>query len=105
MTVPIIQDATPEQPETFGLRITAADGAVLTEPDATASITDDDGRPPPPVLSIGPAEVVEGDADGAVLRFPLTRAPADAPDISSLSWSVVGGTPRPARTSRRPAGP
>ena len=35
-------------PETFGLRITAADGAVLTEPEATASITDDDGRPPPP---------------------------------------------------------
>jgi hypothetical protein len=92
VNVPITQDTTPEQPETFGLRLTAADGAVLTEPEATASITDDDGRPPPPVLSIGPAEVVEGDGDGAVLRFPLTRTPEDAPDVSSLSWSVSGGT-------------
>ncbi len=92
VSVPITKDAVAEQPETFGLRITAADGAVLTEPEATASITDDDGRPAPPAISIGPAEVVEGDADGAILRFPLSRAPADAPDISSLSWAVVGGT-------------
>jgi 6-phosphogluconolactonase (cycloisomerase 2 family) len=92
VNVPITKDTTPEQPETFGLRITAADGAVLTEPEGTASITDDDGRPPPPAISIGAAEVVEGDGDGAVLRFPLTLTPADAPDISSLSWSVTGGT-------------
>ncbi len=81
VNVPITQDTTPEQPETFGLRITAADGAVLTEPEATASITDDDGRPPPPVLSIGAAEVVEG---------------ATAPCCGSRSR----GRPRTRRTSR-----
>ena len=93
VSVPITQDTTPEQPETFGLRVTAADGAVLTEPEATASITDDDGRPGAAgALDRPGATVVEGNADGAVLRFPLTRTPADAPDVSSLSWSVVGGT-------------
>ena len=88
VSVPITQDATPEPPETFGLRLTAADGAVLTEPAATASITDDDGRQPPPVISIGAAEAVEG----GVLRFPLTRTPADAPVAASLSWAVGGGS-------------
>ncbi len=92
VSVPITQDAVAEQPETFGLRLTAADGAVLSEPEATGSITDDDGRPGPPAISIGPGSVVEGNADGAVLRFPLTRFPADAPDVSNVSWSVAGGT-------------
>ena len=72
MSVPITQDATPEPPETFGLRLTAADGAVLTEPEATASITDDDGRPAPPVISIGAAEAVEG------RRRRRAALPADA---------------------------
>ena len=89
-----------EHPETFGLRITAADGAVLAEPEATGSIIDDDGRPAPPVLSLGPAEVVEGSVDGAVLRFPVKRAPADAPDVSSVSWRSSAEPPPPARTSR-----
>ena len=40
------------------------------------------------MISIGAAEVVEG----GVLRFPLTRTPADAPVAASLSWSVGGGS-------------
>ena len=92
VTVPITQDTTPEAPETFGLRVTAADGAVLTEPEATVRSPTTTAAPAPPVLSIAGASVVEGNADGAVLRFPLTRTPADAPDVSSLSWSIVGGT-------------
>ncbi len=102
MTVPIAHErGSPSRPKTFGLRLTSASGAVLTEPDGIASITDDDGRAARRRFTIGAAEVVEGSGGtGRVLRMPVTRAPRRRPDVSSLSWAVVGGTATPARTSR-----
>ena len=67
--VPLIDDAAPEQDETFTLLLSNSSGAGITDGEATATISDDDDSTPLPSISV--ADVAGNDNDGSI-RFVVT---------------------------------
>jgi hypothetical protein len=88
IVVSVTGDTLDELDETFVLRLVGGSGLVLGSPiSGTGTIRNDDN----PSISIGDANVLEGDSGSAMLSFPVSLSGATADDVR-LEWSLIAGT-------------
>lgn len=88
ITVLVNGDTLVEANETFLVKLSGASGAAVNLSQATGSITNDDS--PPPSLSIGRANVIEGD-DGATMAVFTVTLSAASTNTVTVSYSTVNG--------------
>jgi hypothetical protein len=87
VTVMVKGDTRDEDDETFVLNLSNATSAVITDAQATATITDDD---PLPVLAITSASLTEGSGNKSV-SLKVTLAPASGKTVT-VQYATGGGT-------------
>ncbi len=85
--VPVLDDRTREDAETFTVELREPDGATLADPTGTGTITDDDDDMLP-ALSIGDAAAV---AEGVTARFPVTLSAA-TDEAVTVAFATADGT-------------
>lgn len=102
VSVPIAGDRVAEADEAFGVSLSGARGATIARTQATGTILNDDATPTlsqqrldvvpsPPRISIGDAEVLEGQSRYTVMIFTVTlSSPAERP--ISVQFRTVEGT-------------
>jgi uncharacterized repeat protein (TIGR01451 family) len=73
VSVPVIGDLNDEASEAFRLNLTNPTNSMLLNSIATATILDDD---PPPLVTFGDAEMIEGNSGPAFFGFPVRIFPA-----------------------------
>jgi hypothetical protein len=81
-------DVKDEDDETFTLQLSAPGGATLSDDSALGRILDND---PPPVMSVGDAEVTEGDS-GTVNAVFTVRLPAPSGRTVSVAYATRNGS-------------
>jgi Calx-beta domain-containing protein len=81
-------DTVDEPNETFGVTISAPVNATIGDGSGIGTITDDD---PLPVVSVGDASLVEGDAGGSTMSFGVTLSHASAQTIT-VAWGTADDT-------------
>lgn len=84
-------DTLVESDETFLVQLTAATGGVITTPQATATIRNDDQPPVLPTLSIGNATITEGNSGTVNMTFTVTLSQASASAVT-VQYATADGT-------------
>jgi uncharacterized repeat protein (TIGR01451 family) len=90
VTVPVLGDVVDELDETFTVTLSAPDFAILADPQAVATIDDDDG----PALTIADTSTTEGDAGTSPASFALTLSGTSVQTVT-LDYATAGGTATP----------
>jgi hypothetical protein len=94
--VPVIGDDAVEGNETFDLDLSSPSGATFGDNSATVTIIDNDNPPPLlPDLSIGNANVKEGNSGTSTLTFTVTMTTTSATDVT-VNYATAPGTATPA---------
>jgi len=94
--VPVTGDISVEGNETFHLDFSSPSGATLGDPSATVTIVDNDNPPPLlPELSVGNANVKEGNSGTSTLTFTVTMSTTSASDVT-VNYATAPGTASPA---------
>lgn len=88
ISVTIQADALSEENESFTLVLDDPQNLVVEDPEASATIVDDDG---PPAVSIDDIDVVEGDAGATDALFTLSLSHAAAA-ATSVGYATADGT-------------
>lgn len=90
ITIPILGDAQPEPNETFRVLLSAASGGNITDGEAIATLTNDDGDPP--VLSIAdPVAVRETSPGNTTILFVVSLSKASTLPVT-VSYATPGVT-------------
>ena len=93
LPVTINGDTTVEPDETFTVTITGATNATIGTATATGTILNDDVVAPiVPVVSVGNASIVEGNAGTSVMNFPVTLSSAAPAGGVTITYSTANGT-------------
>ena len=98
ISVPVLDDSAEEGDETFTVRLSDARNATLGDPEATATIRDDDGDGPLPPsglpeLAIDDVTVAE-DAGNAVFKVSLSHESDEAVSVAyaTSDWTASAGS-------------
>ena len=89
LVVPVVPDLMPESDETFGVRLVAADNAVVGWAAAIGTIRDNDPATTP-FLSIADVAVVEGDAGSVAAQAAVSLSQPAATDVVVEFWTSPG---------------
>ncbi|MGN6184329.1 MAG: Calx-beta domain-containing protein [Thermoanaerobaculia bacterium] len=95
VSVPLVGDTLVEPDETFFVNLTNAINATLSDNQGLGTITNDDVAPVVPDITIGDANVVEGNGGTATLTFNVTLSSATTTtvtvDYASASGNALSG--------------
>ena len=94
LTVAVIGDLTPEDHESYLVRLTGATGATITDDNGLGAIDDDDSGPPPvqvPQLRIGDVGQAEGNAGTAPATITVVLDQVSALPVT-VHWATDDGS-------------
>jgi hypothetical protein len=94
LTVEALGDRTPEDGETFQVRLTSANGADIADDTGLATIEDDDQGPPPvqvPQLRIGDVSLPEGNAGATPATITVVLDQASTVPVT-VHWATQDGS-------------
>ncbi len=95
-TVQVTGDTAAEPNETFAVTLSSPANATIADGSATGTITNDDGPPPLPTLSIGDASITEGNSGTSPMTFPVTLSSASGSNVTAHFQTTDGTATAPA---------
>ena len=91
-TVATTEDVLHEGAETFLVELTEPTGAIISDAEATGTITDDDAASSGITLTVSPNTVGEGDGETEITVTATVNGTTRYPDAHTVTISVGGGT-------------
>ena len=91
-TVATTEDVLDEENETFLVELTGAVGGIISDAEATGTITDDDAAPSGITLTVAPATVGEGAGETEIAVTATVNGTTRYVDAKTVTVSVGGGS-------------